>query len=43
MRTVDDLKLTWYGEEGPYKDQGVISRSHYDLPAPSGGVGCSSP
>ena len=39
---MDYIKLTWYGEEGPYKDMEVISRSGYDLPAPFGGVGSTT-
>ena len=40
--TVEDLKLTWYDEEGPFKDMDVISRSVYDLPAPYNGVGSTT-
>ena len=36
---MDQVKLTWQDEEGPFKDRDVISRSEYDLPAPYNGVG----
>ena len=39
---MDDLKLPWYDEEGPYKDCDVITKSEYDLPAPYGGTGSNT-
>ena len=39
---MDEVKLTWQDEEGPFKDRDVISRSEYDLPAPFGGVGSTT-
>ena len=36
---MEDVKLTWHDEEGPFKDMDLISRSEYDLPAPYGGTG----
>ena len=36
------IKLTWYDEEGPFKDMDIISRSEYDLPAPYNGVGSTT-
>ena len=39
---MDEVKLIWQDEEGPFKDMDLISRSEYDLPAPYNGVGSTT-